>query len=84
MGRCTEALVSQIKSSAEYTAAKNDGIALLKIINEIMNNFKEFQYLGEGIHDMIKTFSLLNRGRNESMPSFQALFPVAQPSHGVI
>ena len=67
--------MSQIKSSAEYTAAKNDGIALLKIINKIMNNFEEFQYLGEGVHDMIKTFSLLKWDRNESMPRFHAQFP---------
>ena len=35
-----------------------DDIALLKIINEIMNNFEEFQYLVEGVHDMIKTFEM--------------------------
>ena len=74
MGRCTEALVSQIKLSAEYAAAKNDGIALLKIINEIMNNFEEFQYLGEGVHDMIKTFEM-NRCP-VSMPCFKSHYQV--------
>ena len=49
MGLNTEALASKVKSSV---AAENDGIAPLKIISKIMNNYEEYQNLAKGTHDI--------------------------------
>ena len=68
MGQCTKAHASKVKSSVDYAAAENDGIAMLKIISIIMNDYKEYQNLAKG------TFYHLRKGRNELMPNYHAHF----------
>ena len=74
MGQSTEAIASKIKSSADFAAAENDGILLLKIVSRIMNNYEEYQNMTEALHDIVANFYLLKKGQNETMASYHERF----------
>ena len=54
---------SKVKASPDYAAAEHDGILLLVIIRNIMNNFDTHRNPVAAVHEMVQKFYTLKKGR---------------------
>lgn len=74
LGQCTEALEDRLKSLSGWSAAQQDGIALLLLIKTITYTFEEKKYLPEALMEMKEEFYLMRQGPNEPLQRYYERF----------
>jgi hypothetical protein len=70
LGQCTEAMESKVKAHPDYAAAERDGILILLIIRDIMNNCEPFRNNSDAIHDVLQKFYTLKKERHETLQHY--------------
>jgi Reverse transcriptase (RNA-dependent DNA polymerase) len=74
LGQCTEALTSNIRSNNAFAAAQQDGIAMLMIIRDIMNNVEGHRNIADAICEMEETFYKMKKKKYESLQNYYDRF----------
>ena len=73
LGQCTDTMKDKLKSHPEFTAARQNGIALLKLIKTILYSFEEASHEEDELMLMKRAFFSFTQGNNMSLQRYYEL-----------
>ena len=73
LGQCMETIKDKFKSHPEFTAARQNGIALLKVIKTILYSFDEANHEEDELMVMKRAFFSFTQGNNMSQQQYYEL-----------